>query len=112
MTKLKGLTDNQGTIAIAKKYQCHKEEPSICIFIIIMCMCVCEAQKGLIILQYCHTNSMTADLLTKPPARNHFEMSRTFNLGRESLESNFQVELDISDICGLTTVDSFTNVHT
>ena len=67
------MEDNQGAIAIAKNPIAHSRTK----YIDIQYHYVREAlQNGVINLQYCPTNEMVADLLTKPLSKGRFENLR------------------------------------
>lgn len=67
------LEDNQGAIAIAKNPVDHSRTKHIDIRYHYIRECV---QNGEVELQYCPTNDMKADILTKPLARQKFEYLR------------------------------------
>ena len=68
------MEDNQGTIAIAKNPVAHSRTKHIDI----RYHYVREAvQEGAVSLEYCPTEDMTADLLTKPLPRGRFEALRS-----------------------------------
>jgi len=67
------MEDNQGTIAIAKNPVGHAHTKHMDI----RYHYVREAvQNGIITLEYCPTEAMTADLLTKPLSKGRFETFR------------------------------------
>lgn len=67
------LEDNQGAIAIAKNPVDHSRTKHIDIRYHYIRECV---QNGQIQLQYCPTEDMKADILTKPLAKQKFEYLR------------------------------------
>ena len=65
--------DNQGTIAMSKNPVNHSRTKHIDIKYHLVCDAV---QNNLIELEYCQTEKMLADIMTKPLARGQFEMLR------------------------------------
>jgi len=80
------MEDNQSAIALAKNPIAHARTKHIDIRYHYICEAV---QDGLIELQYCPTNEMTADLLTKPLPKESFQKFRA-SLGLETLTTTLQ----------------------
>ena len=62
--------DNQGSIALAKNPECHKRTKHIDISYHLVRE---KVEDGQVMLQYCSTKDMKADLMTKPISAVQFE---------------------------------------
>ena len=82
------MEDNQGTIAMARNPVSHARTKHIDI----RYHYVREAvQKKVISLNYCPSENMTADILTKPLARGRFESLRSL-MGMDTCELSGSVK--------------------